>query len=317
MLNRRHLRIKALQNIFAWQMTDKRDLESSKKALMKSIDDVYEMYVRMLALLSEITEYTAIDAIERSNKHFPTADDLNPNQKLLHNKFIGLLQKNPDFQSKVNKYQINWHADPEFIKTIYNKLKATPEYIAYLAADDNEGLEESKEIIKFIFRKIILKNQGVIQDFEDKFINWSVDKEVMQGMVAKTLKNFTSEDPFVNKLTPISPDWTEDSKFVQDLFVHTLKNNTKYQELIAERTKNWESERIALMDTILMKMAICEMLNFPSIPVKVTINEYLDLSKDYSTPKSNSFINGILDKILGDLKRTDSIKKIGRGLIEE
>ncbi len=283
---------------------------------MKSIDDVYEMYVRMLALISEITEYTAVDAIERSNKHFPTEEDLNPNQKLLHNKFIVLLQKNPEFQAAVNKYQINWNAEPDFIKTIYNKLKSTPEYAAYLAGD-NEGLEESKEIIKFIFRKIILKSQNIIQAFEDRFINWSVDKEVMQGMVAKTLKNFTSEDPFENKLTPISLDWPEDSKFVQDLFTYTLKNYDKYQELIAERTKNWESERIALMDTILMKMAICELLNFPSIPVKVTINEYLDLSKDYSTPKSNSFINGILDKILGDLKRSNSIKKIGRGLIDE
>ena len=316
MLNRRHLRIKALQNIFAWHMTDKKDVALSKKALMKSIDDVYEMYIRMLALLSEITEYTAIDAIERSNKHFPTAEDLNPNQKLLHNTFIVLLQKNPDFQAAVNKYQVNWNADPEFIKTIYNKLKATPEYAAYLN-DENNGLEESKEIIKFIFRKIILKSQNIIQAFEDKFINWSVDKEVMQGMVAKTIKNFTSEDPFKNKLTPISADWKEDSKFVEDLFTYTLRNNNQYQELIAERTKNWESERIALMDTILMKMAICELLNFPSIPVKVTINEYLDLSKDYSTPKSNSFINGILDKILGDLKRTNTINKIGRGLIEE
>lgn len=284
---------------------------------MKSIDDVYEMYIRMLALLSEITEYTAIDAIDRANKHFPTEEDLNPNQKLLHNKFIVTLQKNPEFQAAVNKYQVNWHADPDFIKTIYNKLKSTAEYQIYLTTEGNEGLEESKEIIKYIFRKIILKNQNIIQAFEDKFINWSVDKEVMQGMVAKTIKNFTSEDPFANKLTPISADWKEDSKFVQDLYVQTLRNDDKYQEMIAERTKNWESERIALMDTILMKMAICELMNFPSIPVKVTINEYLDLSKDYSTPKSNSFINGILDKILGDLKRTNSIKKIGRGLIEE
>lgn len=283
---------------------------------MSSIDNVYEMYVRMLALLSEITEYTAIDAIERSNKHFPTPEDLNPNQKLLHNKFIVLLQKNPEFQAAVNKYQINWNAEPDFLKTIYNKLKSTPEYTAYLT-DPDESLEGSKEIIKFIFRKIILKSQNIIQAFEDKFINWPVDKEVMQGMVAKTLKNFTSEDPFKNKLTPISADWDEDSKFVQELFLYTLKNNDSYQKMIAERTKNWESERIALMDTILMKMAICELLNFPSIPVKVTINEYLDLSKDYSTPKSNSFINGILDKILGDLKRTDSIHKTGRGLIEE
>ncbi|WP_342328778.1 transcription antitermination factor NusB [Pedobacter sp. FW305-3-2-15-E-R2A2] len=316
MLNRRHLRIKALQNIFAWQMTDKRDLASSKKALMQSIDSVYEMYIWMLSLLVEVTEYTSTDATERSNKHLPTAEDLNPNMKLLHNKFAVTLKENPAFIDMVNKYQINWLSDPEFVKGIFNTLKTTPEYLAYLADEDN-SLEESKTIIKYIFRKIILKSHNIIQAFEDKFINWSVDKEVMQGMVAKTLKNFTSEDPRKNKLTPISQDWDEDKKFVEDLFVYTLKNNKEYQDLIAERTKNWESERIALMDTILMKMAICELLNFPSIPVKVTINEYLDLSKDYSTPKSNSFINGILDKILGDLKRTDSIHKIGRGLIEE
>ncbi|MNJ98231.1 hypothetical protein D3C87_159940 [compost metagenome] len=316
MLNRRHLRIKALQNIFAWQMSDKKDLASSKKALMQSIDDVYEMYVGMLSLLVETTEYTGVDAIERSNKHLPTADDLNPNLKLLNNKFAVTLKQNPDYLAAIHKYRINWMSDPEFVKAIFNTLKVTPEYAEYLADEDN-SLEGSKTIIKFIFRKIILKSHNIIQAFEDKFINWSVDKEVMQGMVAKTIKNFTSEDPFKNKLTPISQDWEEDSKFVQDLFVYTLKNNKEYQELIAERTKNWESERIALMDTILMKMAICELLNFPSIPVKVTINEYLDLSKDYSTPKSNSFINGILDKILGDLKRTDSIHKIGRGLIEE
>nr|WP_294872685.1 transcription antitermination factor NusB [uncultured Pedobacter sp.] len=297
-------------------MTDKRDLASAKKALMHSIDNVYEMYIWMLSLLVEVTEYTGVDAIERANKHLPTAEDLNPNLKLQNNKFAVTLKNNPDFIAAVNKYKINWMSDPEFVKAIFNSLKVTPEYTAYLADEVND-LEESKTIIKYIFRKIILKSHNIIQAFEDKFINWAVDKEVMQGMVAKTIKNFTSEDAFANKLTPISQDWDEDSKFVEDLFIYTLRNDKDYQALIAERTKNWESERIALMDTILMKMAICELLNFPSIPVKVTINEYLDLSKDYSTPKSNSFINGILDKIMGDLKRTNSIKKIGRGLIEE
>jgi len=316
MLNRRHLRIKALQNIFAWQMTEKKDSVSSQKALMQSIDSVYEMYIRMLALLVDVTEYTANDAIERANKHLPTAEDLSPNQKLLYNKFAVVLKQNPEYTAAVNKYQINWHADPELVKSIFIKLKSTKEYEAYLAEPD-ETLESSKEIIKFIFRKVLLKNLNIIQAFEDKFINWPVDSEVMKGMIAKTVKNFTSEDPFKNKLTPISADWDEDSRFVKDLFAYTLKNDDAYQELIAERTKNWESERIALMDTILMKMAICELMNFPSIPVKVTINEYLELSKDYSTPKSNSFINGILDKILSDLKRTNSIKKIGRGLIED
>ncbi len=316
MLNRRHLRIKALQNVFAWHMADKKDLTSSRKALMQSIDNVYEMYMWMLSLLVEITEYTGIDATERANKHLPTEEDLNPNLKLLENKFINVLKENPEYVALVKKYKINWMSDPELVKAIFNALKVTPEYQAYLA-DPNNELEESKTIIKYIFRKIVLKSHAVIQAFEDKFINWSVDKEVMQGMVAKTIKNFTSEDPFANKLTPISQDWDEDGKFVEDLFVFTLRNDKEYQAMIADRTKNWESERIALMDTILMKMAICELLNFPSIPVKVTINEYLDLSKDYSTPKSNSFINGILDKIMGDLKRNNVLKKTGRGLIED
>ncbi|WP_316802797.1 transcription antitermination factor NusB [Pedobacter nototheniae] len=316
MLNRRHLRIKALQNIFAWHMTEKKDIRGYLKTLMQSIDSVYEMYIWMLSLLVEVTEFTANDAAERANKHIKTADDINPNLKLLHNKFSVLMQQNPEYIAAIKKYKVDWGFDPEIRKTVYNSLKASKEYAEYLA-DPNESLESSKDIIKFIFRKILLKNQAIIQVFEEKFINWQVDHEVMKGMVAKTLKNFTSEDPFKNKLTEISADWIEDSKFVQDLFLYTLQNDEKYQEMIAERTKNWESERIALMDTILMKMAICELLNFTSIPVKVTINEYLELSKDYSTPKSNSFINGILDKILGDLKKNNTIKKIGRGLIEE
>lgn len=316
MLNRRHLRIKALQNIFAWHMTDKKDIPGRLKGLMQSIDSVYEMYIRMLSLLVDVTQYTSYDAEERANLKLPTAADLNPNKKLLKNKFALLLQENSEFIAAVEKYKVNWHSDLGFLKGIFIKLKASSEYQQYLDAPGGE-LESEKEIIRFIFRKIILKDANVIQAFEDKFINWSVDREVMQGMVAKTIKTFSSEDPLNNNLIPISADWTEDSKFVQDLFTYTLKNDKQYQEIISERTKNWEADRIALMDTILMKMAICEMMNFPTIPLKVSINEYLELSKDYSTPKSNTFINGILDKILNDLKRTDSIVKTGRGLIEE
>lgn len=316
MLNRRHLRIKALQNIFAWHLADRKDIKGDLKILMQSIDSVYEMYIWMLSLLVEVTEYTANDAADRANKFLKKKEDINPNLKLLNNKFSTLLQQNPQYVAAIKKYKVDWSFDPEIRKTVYNSLKSSKEYAEYLE-EPKETLETSKDIIKFIFRKIILKNQGIIQVFEEKFINWQVDHEVMKGMVAKTLKNFTSDDPLENKLTEISADWPEDSKFVQDLFVYTLQNEAKYQELIAERTKNWDSDRIALMDTILMKMAVCELMNFPSIPVKVTINEYLDLSKDYSTPKSNSFINGILDKILGDLQKSKSIKKVGRGLIEE
>lgn len=297
-------------------MTEKKDINGRLKALMQSIDQVNEMYVRMLALLVEVAQYTALDAEERANLNLPSEEDLNANQKLLSNKFVITLKQMPDYIASVNKYKIHWYSDPALIKGLFIKLKASKEYQAYLESDEEEDLENSKEIIKFIFRKIVLKDATVVQAFEDKFINWSVDREVMQGMVAKTMKNVTDEDPFRNKLVEISADWDEDSKFVQDLFLYTLKNDEQYQGNISDRTKNWEADRIALMDTILMKMAICEMLNFPTIPVKVTINEYLEISKNYSTPKSNTFINGILDKILNDFQRTNSIVKTGRGLLE-
>ncbi|MEE1885228.1 transcription antitermination factor NusB [Pedobacter flavus] len=316
MLNRRHLRIKALQNIFAWQMTDKKDTQNRVKALMQSIDQVNEMYVRMLALIVEITQYTAIDAAERANLNLPSEEDLNVSQKLFTNKFISVLKEVPEYVASINKYKINWNNDPSLIKGVFIKLKNSKEYAAYINDTEEETLENSKEIIKYIFRKIILKDVNVIQAFEDKFINWSVDREVMQGMVAKTIKNMVDPDPFSNYLVDISADWNEDSKFVEDLFLFTIKNDKQYQSIISERTKNWEADRIAIMDTILMKMAICEMMNFPTIPVKVTINEYLEISKNYSTPKSNTFINGILDKILNDLQRNNSIVKTGRGLME-
>jgi N utilization substance protein B len=317
MLNRRHLRIKALQNIFAWHTTERKDIIGNQKVLLNSIEDVNKMYISMLALLVDITEYTANDATDRANKYLPTEEDLNPNQKLLHNKFINVLKHNPEYVAGVNKYQINWFNDPELIKAAFNKLKESKEYKDYLADSKEEDLESSKEIIKFIFRKIVLKDVNIVQSFEESFINWPVDREAMQGMVAKTFKSFNSENPVANKLTPICADWDVDSVFVKDLLSYTLKNDARYQEMISERTKNWEAERIALMDTILMKMAICELMNFPSIPVKVTINEYIDLSKEYSTPKSSTFINGILDKILNDLKKNNQIKKTGRGLVEE
>ena len=133
MLNRRHLRIKALQNIFAWHTTEKKDIQTSQKILMNSIDDIYQMYVSMLSLILDVTEYTANDAIERAAKYLPTADDLNPNQKLLHNKFTNVLKHNPEFINAVNKYQINWHSDPELVKSIFNKIKENKEYTEYLA----------------------------------------------------------------------------------------------------------------------------------------------------------------------------------------
>jgi N utilization substance protein B len=179
-----------------------------------------------------------------------------------------------------------------------------------------DTIQTDKDIIKFIFKKVILKTSLAEQVFEDKFIFWPVDKDVLQALIAKTFKNFAFDDYDKNKLAEVTGNWEEDREFIVNLYEENLRHDKEYQQLISAKTQNWEPERIAMMDTLLMKMAITEFLNFKSVPVKVTINEYLEISKEFSTPKSNSFLNGILDKILIELKAENKIHKIGRGLIE-
>jgi N utilization substance protein B len=316
MLNRRHLRVKVLQSLYAFHQSNTKEIKAHEKFLLQSIDQVFEMYIWMLSLINEVVEYTARDAEERANKHLPTAEDLNADVKLLSNKFILSLVKNKEFIASVKKYKVEWSFDPELAKSLFDTLKAAPDYAEYLAKTD-DSIQSDKDIIKFIFKKVILKSSLAEQVFEDKFIFWPVDREVLQALIAKTFKNFSFDDePEKNKLAEISGNWVEDREFVVNLFEQTIRHDAEYQALIAEKTQNWEPDRIAMMDTLLMKMAIVEFINFTSIPVKVTINEYLEISKEFSTPKSNSFINGILDKILFELKAQNKIRKIGRGLIE-
>jgi N utilization substance protein B len=315
MLNRRHLRVKVLQSLYAYYQSNSGDIKQHEKNLLQGIDKVYEMYIWMLSLISEIAAYSENDAQERANKFLPTADDLNASVKLLSNRFILSLQKNKDYLAGLKKYKVNWDFEPELVKTLFTLLKNSPEYSGYLKKTD-DTLHSDKDIIKFIFKKVILKNQIAEQVFEDKFLYWPVDKDVLQALIAKTFKNFSNDDYKQNKLAEVTGNWEEDQEFIISLFEQSIRYNNDYQDLIAKKTQNWEPERIAMIDTMLMKMAITEFINFPSVPVKVTINEYLEISKEFSTPKSNTFINGILDKILSDLKIQNKLNKTGRGLVE-
>ena len=315
MLNRRHLRVKVLQSLYAYFQSNSGDIKQHEKNLLQSIDKVYEMYIWMLSLISEVIEYAATDAEERANKFLPTAEDLNADVKILENRFIQSLKVNKDYLSGLKKYKVAWDFEPELVKSMFIILKAAPEYLEYLQKTD-DTLHSDKDIIKFIFKKVILKSQIAEQVFEDKFIYWPVDKDVLQALIAKTFKNFSSDDYKQNKLAEATANWEEDREFIVNLFEQTIRFNHEYQDLISKKTQNWEPDRIAMIDTLLMKMAITEFINFSSVPVKVTINEYLEISKEFSTPKSNSFINGILDKILIELKAQNKINKIGRGLLE-
>jgi N utilization substance protein B len=315
MLNRRHLRVKVLQSLYAYQQSHSGDVKQHEKLLLQSVDKVYEMYIWMLSLISEVVEYATDDAHERANKHLPTGDDLNADLKILSNRFYLSLKQNKDFLAGLKKYKIAWDFEPELVKTLFISLKNAPEYAEYLKKT-GDTLHSDKDIIKFIFKKVILKSSLAEQVFEDKFIYWPVDRDVLQALIAKTFKNFAHDEPTKNELAEVTGNWEEDREFIVRLFEQGIRYNNEYQELISAKTQNWEPDRIAMMDTLLMKMAIAEFIHFNSIPVKVTINEYLEISKEFSTPKSNSFINGILDKILFELKAQNKIQKTGRGLIE-
>lgn len=315
MLNRRHLRVKVLQSLYAFQQAEQKDVRASEKALLKDIDAVNEMYFYLLALLVKTADYALNDAEERANKHLPSEADLNASTKIGHNIFIRQLKNHPDYLSGTKQFKVSWDFEPVIDKTIFSLLKATPEYADYIASEANE-LNSDKEIIKVIFRKIILKNPAIEQIFEEKFINWPVDKEVLKSMMAKTFKNFSKENGQGNQLADLLQDEKEDKSFAIELLQKSIDFADEAKKLIDNKTQNWDAERIALMDILLMQMAIAELLHFSSIPVKVSINEYIELSKEFSTPKSNAFINGILDKIVTQLKTEKKIQKFGRGLIE-
>ncbi len=315
MLNRRHLRVKVLQTLYAYHLSENKDVKDFEKKLLKSVDSVNEMYIWTLALLDEVSDYVLVDADERKNKYLPTEQDLEADTKLSTNTFIESLRANADYRDAVKRYRVSWSFDPEIVRSIFAQLRSTDEYASYVASTDR-SIASEKDIIKFVFKRLILKIPAIEQAFEEKFLNWPVDKEVLQALVAKTFKNFSSENPAQNKLADLTPDWPEDRIFILDLFAHTVRHREAHQKLIADKTKNWDAERIALLDTILMQMALTELMHFPSIPVKVTINEYIDISKVYSTAKSSTFINGVLDKILGELQAAGRIFKQGRGLVE-
>lgn len=315
MLNRRQLRVKVLQTLYAYHLSENKIVKTFEKKLLDSVDDVFEMYIWLLALLIEVSDYVLTDADERANKHLPNEADLNSNPKLNQNKFLTALKENPEFKLQFKKYNPSWNFDPEIVKTIFSELKNSPQYEAYLTNED-VSMRAEKDIIKYIFKKIILVVPSVEQSFEEKFINWQVDRPVLEALIAKTFSNFQSENGADNKLAQISPAWVEDREFIVTLFQKTIAFDDEYQKLIADKTKNWEAERIAIIDILLMKLALAELIHFPAIPIKVSMNEYIEISKEFSTPKSNLFINGILDKILAELKSSGKIRKSGRGLIE-
>lgn len=313
MLSRRHLRIRVMQALYAWYQTEDKSLKVSLDNLFKGTSRSYDLYLYLLNLLTEIAHEE-----ERYLADLPPRMTAAEYQQLIHlhqNSFIAFLESDPFFQNQLKKRSIGGTKDLDLIRKVYHQLRQRDEYKNYVSVETHTEREDV-ELCTFIFKQVIAASEPLMTSLEEQNIWWAEALELVNSMVLKTIKVAHPDKKGQFELMPEFRDEEDDKEFMERLFTETIHNDEHYEKLIAEKTKNWELDRIALIDVILLKMALGEILNFPGIPVKVSINEYIDISKDYSTPKSKVFINGIIDKLVADLRAAGTIQKTGRGLIE-
>ena len=315
MISSRQLRIKALQSLYAYYTTGREDMRRSEKELHFNIEKSYELYHYLLLLMIDVVLYAESRMEIARNKRIPTREDLNPNTRFIENRLVEQLRNNERLLRFVEQQKLNWANHPELIKGIYTRLLDSEEYEVYMSAEES-GYAEDKRLLTFIYTHIVFSSEMLDSIMEEQSIYWNDDLEFITSMIVKTFKKFKEEDGPEKKLMDLYKN-KEDSDYVVKLYRQTILHHEEYVEYIKQNTRNWDLERIAFMDILIMQIAIAELVAFPSIPTKVTLNEYLEISKFYSTNKSNIFINGVLDKVVDQLKEEKKILKKGRGLIGE
>jgi transcription antitermination protein NusB len=319
MLSRRYYRIKTLQALYAFFQGGEPRVEKAERNLLDSIDKFAELYAIILSFYLEVIEFYRIRMEDAKNKFFPTEDEKNPNPKLLENRVIRILQENRDLQRQFAAYKISWTEEQENVRKVYQRIRKSNDLKEYFESGEN-SFGEDRDFAGKLFTKYIAKSPELLFICEERYLHWTDDFDFAALSVAKTLKllsdKFSENAPLLDVFEKDEDETPEeDIKFIKALFRKTILNSEEYEKLIAEKTHNWELERIALTDVLLLKMALTELTSFPYIPIKVTLNEYIEMSKYFSTPKSHQFINGILDKLVEEMKGKNLIKKKGRGLI--
>ncbi len=314
MLNRRHIRIKVMQTIYAFDATEGEDLKKDEKFLLQSLESMYDLYLVIISLLVEVHK-KAEDRIEKIQKKFlATHEEKNPNSKFINNQIFTLLKNNDALKNELERRKLNyWYLDFEYVDLVFKAILDSSIYKDYMKTRSS-SFNEDKTFLIDIFSEIIAPNDKLYEYFEDKKLTWIDDLPIVNTSILKLLKKVkpnVSPSYFVPKLYKD----LDDKEFGVELFKKTILNRSKFNEEIAEKTTNWDTDRIANLDAVLLQMALCEFQKFPTIPVKVTINEYLEIAKEYSTPKSSIFVNGILDKIVKEYSEQGKHPKIGRGLL--
>jgi len=315
MLTRRHIRVKVMQCIYALTQSKSDSLEGQQKFLKVSIDNMYSLYLLMLSLLIEIHKM-AEDQLERSSKKYIAVDvdDFPNKEKFIANKLLQQIAGNRILKNELEAKKLNnWYLNEEYIKILYKEILESKTYSSYMSTP-NSTYEEDRKLVLELFKTVIAPNDKIYEYFEDDKLTWVDDIPIVNTFILKQLKK-VKEDHTPSFFLPDLLKDTDDLEYAKKLLTKTLLNNESLVKEIEGKTPNWDKDRIADIDAILLKMAICELLNFSSIPERVTINEYVEISKEYSTPKSSIFINGILDNLAKEYKADGKLKKIGRGLL--
>lgn len=301
-----------MQSIYAMHQKSSDDIVKEEKFLRQSIDGIYDLYLIMLSLLIEIRKKEIVFLETSSKKHLATPEEKNPNKKFVTNAVLQLLEESNSLNIALEQRKINnWSMNDDYILILLNAIKKSDLYSKYMSKKQSSFAEE-KEFVVALFSELIAPNEKLYDYLEDDKLTWVDDIPLVNTQILKQLTQISEQSEF--KVTKLYKD-EEDKEFVSLLFRKTVLNEVELAKEYIDKTPNWDADRIAEIDTIILKMAICEFLKFPSIPTKVTINEYLEVAKEYSTPKSSIFINGILDNLVKEFQTQNKILKTGRGLM--
>ena len=282
-------------------------MDTAEKELFFSLSKAYDLYNYLLLLMVEVTKQANKRLNAAKNKLIPTKEELFPNTKFVENRFIAQLEVNKQLLEFSNNQKKTWENEADFVKTLCDKILESDIYKEYMASETS-SYEEDRELWRKLYKNIIFNNIELDQVLEDQSLYWNDDKEIVDTFVLKTIKRFDEKNGAKQELLPEFKD-EEDQDFARRLFRRTILNADYYRHLISENTKNWDLDRVAFMDVVIMQIALAEILSFPNIPVSVSLNEYVEIAKLYSTPKSGGFINGTLDGIVNSLKKENKLTK--------
>lgn len=304
-----------MQYIYAYETTASAPASQFQTYLEKSILSVKDQYLYLLLLIREVANFVETDAKIKAGKHIKNEKDKNFNTKLLSNVIVQYLNNDKEFALEIKNANTASLIDEDIVRQLYKKMTEAATYNAYLTNGKEFNVEEDKQIVSFLLNNIILEDENFMTNMEELFTNWADDAEFVVEAVHEVIQKSKNELKLHLEKGNLKDKFKELTQFGIDLFNETISNKKEHYKLIEPKLKNWETDRLAIIDVILIRMAVSEFLYFPSIPVKVTINEYLDIAKEYSTPKSKDFINGVLDSLMREMKANNQLNKTGRGLL--